>query len=459
MALVIVAGCSKKAAPIVPAAAVRPTKLVRCETQCGEPGSVQWLTQTPNALSAGGVAVHANGTVVTVGTFSGSASFGAVTLRSTSDDIFLAKYDREGAPIWARRLGGPNADSASRVAVAENGDTLVAGSFVEEASFESARAKPIRVTSVKGQRAGFVARYDVNGEARWVTTLAADELPGLAVARDGSAVATGSFHGIARFSEQVELRAAGDEDAFVVRFDQRGAIAWARSAGGAERDSANAVAMLPDGSAVVTGQFLAEASFGHGHSLRSTAASDGFVAIYDALGTLRSLHQLPGQGVDYGSGVATSTDGTLYVTGASASPEEPGTRVGSPDRYDMFVAKLDAESFSWRERLLRGGAGDRGRDIAASVDRIVVSGEFSKTLVFGDRMIYATRGRDLYFACFSSDRAPLWAVRAGPVKHSAQSGVALQADGAVVIVGTVGADATLGQRSLEAGYFLAKLAP
>jgi hypothetical protein len=306
-----------------------------------------------------------------------------------------------------------------------------------------------------------VACYDAGGELRWLTPLVGDDvqLRGLASASDGSSVVTGSFAGAARLGG-TELRSAGGSDILAVRLDSRGDVVWAQRAGGtSDLDVGNAVAMLADGSSVVTGQFVGEASFAPGRTLGSAGAEDGFLATYDTRGAVRALYAVAGEGGDYGRDVAASSDGVIYAIGASSAAEEAGARLRTPARFDMFVARFADDTLTWRNRPLIGEAEDRGLAIALAGERIAIGGEFAGTLVFGSQQLYAPVGRALFVATLDLGGATRWAERVGPVERETDLAVAFSADASLVIVGTVKSGATFGQTPLEAGYFLAKLAP
>jgi len=80
------------------------------------------------------IAVDSSGKVVVAGNFTIALPFGGTTLTSAGSlDAFVAKLDPAAstafAPIWAVRMGGPGADSASSVALNSHGDAVAAGLF------------------------------------------------------------------------------------------------------------------------------------------------------------------------------------------------------------------------------------------------------------------------------------------------------------------------------------------
>jgi hypothetical protein len=107
-----------------------------------------------------GIALDSNGNSYVTGYFQGSASFGSTTLSSSGgDDIFIAKLDSNGNWLWARRAGGSRAEYGREIAVDNNGDSYVTGSFYGSAIFGSTSLMSPE-TWVPGC---FIAKLDSNG--------------------------------------------------------------------------------------------------------------------------------------------------------------------------------------------------------------------------------------------------------------------------------------------------------
>jgi hypothetical protein len=127
-----------------------------------------------------GVAVDAAGNVVVVGDFTGSMALGSTSGSLVSvgaTDVFVAKFDVTGKPLWSKRLGGVGADSASGVAIDSTGSVLVTGHFEGVVDFGDGP-----LTSAGGQDV-FVARFDASGKHVWSKRFGgAHDESGLAVA-------------------------------------------------------------------------------------------------------------------------------------------------------------------------------------------------------------------------------------------------------------------------------------
>ncbi|MBI4703542.1 MAG: hypothetical protein HY744_20720 [Deltaproteobacteria bacterium] len=76
------------------------------------------------------LAIDAQDNVVSAGYFQGSINFGGGPLNSAgSNDIYLAKLDKDGAYVWAKYFGDANNNWAEDVAVTSTGRIVACGSF------------------------------------------------------------------------------------------------------------------------------------------------------------------------------------------------------------------------------------------------------------------------------------------------------------------------------------------
>jgi len=131
-------------------------------------------------------------------------------------------------------------------------------------------------------------------------------------------------------------------------------LAWAKKSGGANVDVSQGVAVLPDGSAVVTGYFQGTATFGPGEPTQVDFTSYGlydiFVARYNRYGDLVWAKQAGDLGEDLGTAVAALPDGSVVVTGSFQGTADFGgaNLITDSATSDIFLAKYNADgSTAW----------------------------------------------------------------------------------------------------------------
>jgi len=99
-------------------------------------GSVAWAKSTP---LFGRIAVDQAGQVHMTWEFSEPVMFGSYVLTNAaaSQDIFVAKFDASGNPLWAKRAGGSAQDVPRDIALDDQADVYLAGGFQAVALFDT----------------------------------------------------------------------------------------------------------------------------------------------------------------------------------------------------------------------------------------------------------------------------------------------------------------------------------
>jgi hypothetical protein len=120
---------------------------------------------TPAPTSAEAVATDPGGSTYLTGGFSGTVTFGNISLTSKgAENIYVAKVNPSGTIAWAQRIGGSNAslgDSGRAIALDQFGNSYVTGFFYGPGDFGSTTLPG------KGDRDIFVAKIDIQGNILW----------------------------------------------------------------------------------------------------------------------------------------------------------------------------------------------------------------------------------------------------------------------------------------------------
>jgi len=267
--------------------------------------------------SAYGVATDAEGNAFITGYFEGTASFGGLELISKgSDDIFVAKYSASGELKWARRAGGGLTDFGRAIAVDPGGYVYVTGAFYGDADFGvvgliSRGSADVFVARYDNDGAiDWVRQMGGANEDRGY---------GIAVTPLSQVYVTGSCVGPVKFGVEEILGGNGVRDAFLAKYDAEGKILWVRQAGGKFNDEGYAVAADATGNAYVTGFFKGAAAFGTTQLKSAGAPTfedkDIFVAKWDTDGRLQWARQAGGRGTDIGYGIAVDAARQIYLIG------------------------------------------------------------------------------------------------------------------------------------------------
>jgi len=240
-------------------------------------GNWQWVAKAGgNDWDQGNsIAIDNNGNSYVTGRFRETATFSSYTLTSSGfNDIFVAKMDATGNWLWAAQVGGSDWDEGRGIAIDDNGNSYVTGSFMDTATFGSSSL----ISS--GGRDVFVAKMDASGNWLWSTNAGGSDSEfclGIAIDDNGNSYVTGYFWGIATFGSS-SLISSGGHDVFVAKMDTTGNWLWAAQAGGSDSDDfIFDIATDDNGNSFVTGLFSETATFGS-YSLTSNGDDDIFVA-------------------------------------------------------------------------------------------------------------------------------------------------------------------------------------
>ena len=206
-------------------------------------GNQKWIRQFGSADyddGALGLGLDARGNLYVTGYAEGSLNETNPT--PGGDDAFIAKYDKNGNPKWVHQLGTTGSDYGASIAVTSAGDAYVGG-----------YTDGVLATSTGSGQDGFIAKYDKNGNRKWVRqfgTSGHDQVSAVAIGRGGSVIAAGSTDGV--LVPESPLLGSG-YDGFVVQYDKNGNRGWAQQFGSALTDQLVTLAVTPDGDSYVAG--------------------------------------------------------------------------------------------------------------------------------------------------------------------------------------------------------------
>ncbi len=340
-------------------------------------GSLIWATRAGGASTdeGRGVAPLSDGGAIITGWFRSFATFGPGEVNETVlfspngvPDMFVARLNSDGTLAWAKRAGGNDQDRGSRILALPDDSALVVGSFgfPSSGSATFGQGEPNEtVLNSSGGTEIFIAKFNPDGTLAWAKRAGGsqgDAPYSAAALPDGGAVVTGYYGapsgGVATFgegevNETTLTSVAGGQDIFVARYSPAGTLDWVRSAGSSGNENGSAIAVLPDGSALVTGDFGAPSgssvTFGPGEPnetiLSSAGGADIFVAQFDPGGSLVWATRAGGSGSDFGYGIGADPEGNALVSGGFAgtalfgSGEVNETSLSSAGLQDLFVAK------------------------------------------------------------------------------------------------------------------------
>ena len=250
-------------------------------------------------------------------------------------DGWVVRTDATGSVQWSIRIGGPGYDEVKGVRQVEDGGFVVAG--------DTYSAGP----ELGKQSAVFAAHLSADGKVLWTRAFggaAGESLADVVEARDSACNAGGTL-----LVGTTLTWGAGLHDAWAVRLDADGNLAWSKAYGSPAEDFALAATRTPDGGFALAGRTQG----------LSANAWDALILRLDPAGEVVWTQRLGGSDDDLASAVR-AVPGGLWIAGHGV-----GLGTGS---QDAFVARLAGDGTVVGARAYGTLAPERDVALAATPD-------------------------------------------------------------------------------------------
>lgn len=415
----------------------------------------QWAigTKGTSNIQTADIATDQSGNIYITGEYNGTIILGTDTLSSfqhwsNGPEMFVAKIDPQGTPLWLRRGAGPGLADFSQgesITVDAFGNAYVTGYYRNKVGFGNDTLMSIAANSNV-----YVAKIDPAGNWLWATSAGADNLSAgadISVTANGTIYVGGYFFNYTAFGADT-LNSLGSSDLFVASFDNNGNYQWSRAAGGSGMDVITGIDADDQDNLYLTGTFdtlcVVETV-----GLNPVDERDLFVARYDATGALQWANGFGGTDDDESGGVATDAWGNVYLAGRFKSTIDfGGTTLVSGGADDVFLTKIDSTgAVLWAHQ-------EGGPQFAAATDVAVgpqgtphITGFFANDIVVGLDTLYNTLtngSTDLFVARYDTAGVPLWARNGGGASSDDGEAIAIDNLGAAVVTGRLPDDAIFG---------------
>ena len=399
-----------------------------------------------------GLVTDALGNTYFSGDFIGTVNVGGDSLTSFYDfggiqlstrDVFVAKYDANGAHVWSKSYGSTSGEETTvAMAVDPSGNTVITGTFLGSASLGG---------GVLNSGTIFVAKYDGNGDPLWslstgISASGASAATVTAVACDatGHIYLSGHFRGTVTIASGVVV-SAGSDDAFLAKYDPNGVAQWVFRYGGTGADRCEDVMVDPLGGVLLTGRYQGSSvSFGGLNLPMATGSSTFLVKLTQTAGYAWGL----GLGLgafSVGTDIATDAVGNVVITGEFNGSADfgGGPLQGTAGTRDIFLARYTPNGTHVWSQAFSGSAFDRGNAVAIdSQGNILLTGYFGNvtgalgyTVDFGENVVTSSGEADVFLARFDADGVDQWAVALGSDEYDEGVAVVAGANDDVVMAG------------------------
>ncbi len=282
---------------------------------------------------------------------------------------------------WAKRwFSGGYVDYD--MSIDSSGNLYVLGSGGTQDNFNPLDWPSIPASS---QNCGAISKFDPNGNLIWVkffnklmvsNNSAATCIPKKMCVKNNKIYITGNFSGIINFDPNGSYPLSGGS-CFIVSLDLNSNFIWANSFGGSTLNP-NDIHLDINNNILITGRFQNSITLAS-QTITSNGGDDIFVAKWDGNGNPQWIKGFGGNttSIDEGNGIATSTNGDIYVIGnfqgtVDFDPNSSVANITSNGAYDFFVQKLNSSgNLIWVKSI--GGSGpDNGNDITIDSNNDII---------------------------------------------------------------------------------------
>jgi hypothetical protein len=346
--------------------------------------------------------------------FLSDGDFNGMTYAGGGSDGYLVRLSPSGSVLWARAIAGSGYESINDVIVdSAQGAVYVIGST----------DGPLAGTTAQGGQDVLVLRYSVgDGTLQWTRRIGGPgtDDTGYQAALDAAGAV---YFGVYSDGTFVGSSPIGGYDAYLVKYDPSGNLAWTRQFGSTTYDYPGGVAIDSNGGIYVSG--YTDGNF-DGHTAQGS--NDIFLIKYVTDGTKQWSRLLGGASEEWAYKATVDSSGNAYFLGAS-----DGTLDGQPNAggYDLVVAKYAPDGTKvWMRQL--GGAGyDEGYAIVASPQGGVVAVGTSNQGFDG---LAGAGGYDGFAVRLDADGSTLWRVLQATSAYDIAYGIAGDAQGGLYVL-------------------------
>lgn len=309
-----------------------------------ESGSIQWQRCLGGSGYDAPAGVHAtsDGGYLAVG-FTNSTD-GDVSGNHGSSDAWVVKLTATGEIEWQRAYGGTGAENARASLIKPNGNLVIVGA--------SSTANG-DVTSNAGSADVWVLELDPAGNLVWQSSYGGpseDTGWAMGLAEDGSILALGVVFANGGLVQGVH----GANDIWVLRLTPQGDLLWRRCIGGTDYDWAFGATKAANGDWLIVGS----TDSNDGDVAGYHGMSDAWIVRLDDDGELAWQRPLGGSGSESIGSVVELNDGSLLIPGGTNSSD--GDVQGMPQSTDAWVLNLSGDGGTIHWQTLFGGSGNEG---------------------------------------------------------------------------------------------------
>lgn len=264
---------------------------------------------------------------------------------------------------------------------------------------------------------------------------------------------TGTISGTARFGPY-SFSATGSQDAFVLKLESTGKVAWAKHYKGQFQVQGTDITVDTAGNVYVTGMFSRDIIIGK-DTVKTGGSNDGYLIKLKKDGTNDWYKTATGTSIQQGMAVEVKTDGAVYWAGNYINSSTiAGKSVSSSGfSYDCYLARITSAGHTSWVKSFGGSSIDQITDIDFDDKKnLLLTGNFFGTITFGTKSISGSGGYDIFVASYDTAGKYQWAISCGGTSTDQSTSIAWDDKGGFVLGGIFNTSASFGGKTLSGSF-------
>lgn len=242
-------------------------------------------------------------------------------------DYWALKLDVNGGKIWRRYFGGTFTDTAYDVIETSDNGFLLVG---------SSDSMDVDVSNNKGEYDYWVVKIDSNGTMVWEKSYGGsqiDEAKSIVKTTDGNYLILGD----SRSNDHDVSNSKGAADIWLIKISETGKLLWKKSYGGSSFDTGRHITSTVDGGFLLVGSSRSE----DGDVVNNQGQNDAWIIKIDETGAMEWQKTVGGSEIDFMYGITELNDKSIIAVGESNSSN--GDVLENKGFSDVLVVKIREE--------------------------------------------------------------------------------------------------------------------
>jgi hypothetical protein len=351
-------------------------------------GELLWLKQAggADADEAYGATLDNAGNVYITGYFSGTVDFSGMMINSyRTRDFFVAKYDPQGNFLWVRCGKVSKGDYANSVSTDDAGNVFISGVFHGTMYFGNS------VFTSDNHKNLFIVKFNTDGDMKWFKVGGGDEkdeIHAIHADNEGDLYVTGSFEKQMIFDKML-IESSGRKDIFLAKYNSDGEIQWLRKGGSSTGDDmSSAIELDAAGNIYLAGSFSGNAYFGKVR-LKSSGSEDIFLVKYNSKGDVLWAKQTGGMGNEHARALIMDGAGDVYLAGeVNFSYTFARNNIESGGDYNIFVMRFFENGDMTGNNQITGSGFKKATSLGIDkAGNVYLLGYFLQQVIVGDTQL------------------------------------------------------------------------